>query len=222
VVTHSRSHRDRLAKFSGRADIHLIPHGICLPAACPSAPERPAVLTLGRLSARKGGPALLAAIPRVFARVPDLNWTIVGASETHPLVREFRAAHPEIPRARIVFHEFLDGAEVDTLYAQTTVYASASVYESFGLTFVEAMARGLPVVGCATSAMTEIITDEQTGLLVPPADPVPFADAVVRLLQDVPLRTRLGAEGRRVAVERFGAERMAAGIEAWYRDVLAS
>jgi glycosyltransferase involved in cell wall biosynthesis len=222
VVTHSRGHRDRLEKIYGRGDIHLIPHGIRLPAGCASAPEESAVLTLGRLSPRKGGPALLAAIPRVFAQVPDLTWTIVGAPETHPLVQEFRVAHPEIPRERVVFHEFLGSAEVDTLYAQTTVYASASVYESFGLTFVEAMARGLPVVGCATSAMTEIITHEQTGLLVPPADPVPFAEAVVRLLHDVPLRTRLGAEGRRVAVERYGAERMAVEIEAWYREVLAS
>jgi glycosyltransferase involved in cell wall biosynthesis len=221
VVTHSRSHRDRLAKIYGRTDIHLIPHGIRLPAECATAPEKPAVLTLGRLSPRKGGSALLAAIPRVFAQVPDLTWTIVGAAETHPLVQEFRASNPGIPRERVLFHEFLGAAEIDTLYAQSTVYASASVYESFGLTFVEAMARGLPVVGCAVSAMTEIITHGQTGLLVPAADPVPFADAVIRLLNDVPLRTRLGAEGRRVAIERYGAERMASEIEAWYRDVLA-
>jgi len=221
VVTHSRAHRDRLAKVYDRADIHFIPHGICIPAKRTTAPEKPGVLTLGRLSSRKGGPALLAAIPWVFAQVPELTWTVVGAAEAHPLVREFRAAHPGIPRERVVFHEFLGAAEIDSLYAQTTVYASASVYESFGLTFVEAMARGLPVVGCATSAMTEIISHEQTGLLVPPAEAVPFADAVVRLLLDVPLRTQLGAEGRRVAVERYAADRMAGEIEAWYREVLA-
>jgi glycosyltransferase involved in cell wall biosynthesis len=221
VVTHSRAHRGRSAKIYGRADIQLIPHGIRIPAERTSMPADPAVLTLGRLSPRKGGPALLAAIPLVFAQVPNLTWTIVGAAEAHPLVQALRAAHPALPRERVVFHEFLGSAEIDALYAEATVYASASVYESFGLTFVEAMARGLPVVGCATSAMTEIITHEQTGLLVPPAEPAPFAEAVTRLLQDAPLRARLGAEGRQVAVAQYSAERMATDIEAWYRQVLA-
>ena len=179
------------------------------------------MLTLGRLRARKGAATLLAAIPLVLARVPEAVWTVVGASEDDPLVVEFRTAHPELTRDRVVFHRFLEGAELDACYDTATVYASPSVYESFGLTFVEAMARGIPVVGCNTSAMPEVVTHERTGLLVPPAAAEPFADAVSRLLLDAGLRARLGTEGRRVAAEKFNDERMAADIEAWYREVLA-
>lgn len=220
VVTHSRSHRDRLAEIYGLANIHLIPHGIRLPALRSCEPVRPAVLTLGRLRARKGGTTLLAAIPRVLARVPEATWTVVGAGEEDPLVEQFRAENPGLGRERVVFHKFLEGVELDACYDATTVYASASVYESFGLTFVEAMARGIPVVGCDTSAMPEVIEHDRTGLLVPPAAPEPFADAISQLLLDAGLRARLGAEAGRVAAEKFTAERMAADIEAWYRKVL--
>lgn len=220
VVTHSRAHRERLAALYGLPKIHLIPHGIRLPPLREVEPARPAVLTLGRLSPRKGGPALLESIARVLAQRPETTWTGVGAAEEHPLVQRFRAEHPDLTASRVIFHEFIDGAELEALYDAATVYASASVYESFGLTFVEAMGRGVPVVGCATSAMVELIEHERTGLLVPPAEPAPFADAVLRLLGDAPLRARLGAEGRRVTVERYSADRMAADIEAWYREVL--
>ena len=137
------------------------------------------------------------------------------------MVRRFHEQHPRIPRERVVFHEFVDGDELTALYASATVYASASVYESFGLTFVEAMARGIPVVGCATSSMNEIIAHERTGLLVPPTDAPAFAGAVTRLLKDATLRRALGDEGRRVCVEKYTDARMAADIEAWYRDVLS-
>lgn len=221
VVTHSVSHRDRLAKIYDLSGIHIIPHGIALPPCREAEPAEPAVLTLGRLTARKGGPTLLAAIPLIHAAVPEASFTIVGASDAHPLARRFREEHSQIPRERVIFHEFVDGDALAALYASATVYASASVYESFGLTFVEAMARGIPVVGCATSSMNEIIAHERTGLLVPALDAPAFAAAVTRLLADPALRRRLGAEGRRVCVEKYTAARMAADIEAWYRDVLS-
>ena len=221
VVTHSIAHGDRLAKSYALSGIHIIPHGIPLPPCREAEPAAPTVLTLGRLNARKGGPTLLAAIPLVHAAAPAATFIIVGAGEEHPLVRGFREEHPGIPRERVVFHEFVDGDALAALYASATVYASASVYESFGLTFVEAMARGIPVVGCATSSMNEIIAHEGTGLLVPPLDAPAFAAAIASLLADAALRRKLGAEGRRVCVGKYTADRMAADIEAWYRDVLS-
>ena len=220
VVTHSTSHRDRLASIYGLPEIYLIKHGIQLPGARVQQISPLSVLTIGRLSERKGGATLLASIPRVYEQVPGVTFTIVGATDEEPVMRNFRDAYPSIPHASVVCRGFVSEAELDALYEATAVYASASIYESFGLTFVEAMARGKPVVGCAISAMNEIIAHETTGLLVPPGAPESFASAIVRLLRDAPLRARLGHEGRRVALKEYNAERMGAEIEAWYRDVL--
>ncbi len=221
VVTHSRAHRDRLAKSYALDGIEIIPHGIDLPEARTAEPAQPLVLTLGRLNARKGGTTLLAAIPIIHAAAPDTTFVIVGADDDHPLARQFRVEHRHIPRERVVFHRFLAGEELAALYASATVYASASIYESFGLTFVEAMARSIPVVGCATSAINELIEPEINGLLVPPSDPESFARAILRLLQDAPLRQRLGARGRESVEKHYTSERMAADIERWYRSVLS-
>jgi len=220
VVTHSLAHRERAVGLYGRDDIHVIPHGIFLPAPRESEPEPKRVLTLGRLNARKGGVFLMEAMAAVLGKRRDVVWTVCGASEQDPLVRKFRAEHPEIPVENAVFREFVDEQELQRLYRQATVYASASIYESFGLTFVEAMAHRVPVVGCNVSAIPEIIRNEVNGLLVPPADSASLANAVLRLLDNAMLRAQLSETGLRDAVERFSAERMGAAIEAWYQTVL--
>ncbi len=219
VVTHSAAHRDALMKTYGLTDVHLIPHGIPIPPPRDAEPAAPMVLSIGRLNARKGGPTLIAAIPRVLADAPRARFVVVGAGEDHPLVKQFRAEHPTLGE-RVRFLDFASAEELAALHASATVYASASVYESFGLTFVEAMARSVPVVGCAVSAMPEVISHEETGLLVPPNDAPAFASAILRLLDDDALRLRLGTAARHAAETRFSDERMATDIESWYQSIL--
>jgi glycosyltransferase involved in cell wall biosynthesis len=221
VVTHSRAHLERVARSYRLAGIHLIPHGIRLPPERSEEPPARSVLARNRVTPRKGGRTLLEAIPRVLAEVPEAKFTVIGADETDAMVREFRVAKGRLPEGSVNFIRFVEYGDLAAYYKDSMVYASAAVYESFGLTLVEAMAHSVPVVGCATSAIQEVIQDEQTGLLVPPNDPAQFAAAIVRLIKDKPLRERLGSQGRRMAVEKYGAERMARAIEEWFAEVLA-
>lgn len=220
VVTHSNSHRDRLSMAYGLKDIQLITHGIQMPKIRAGEPANLSVLVIGPLTARKGGDTLLAAIAQVCTQITGVAFTIVGTSDDDSSVRRFRDEHPTLTQERLVCIGFVSNGELDALFATASVYASASIYESFGLTFVEAMARGIPVVGCAISAMNEIIANGRTGLLVPPSDPEAFAAAIISLLLDAPLRNRLGDQGRQVAVEHYSAERMAFEMELWYRKIL--
>jgi glycosyltransferase involved in cell wall biosynthesis/peptidoglycan/xylan/chitin deacetylase (PgdA/CDA1 family) len=220
VVTHSKAHRDRLAKTYNLPGVHLIPHGISFPKTDRKHHSALSVLTIGHLTVRKGGATLLAAIPKVCAAVPEVTFVLVGANEEEAAVRAFRAANPSLGSDRVACRGFVSEDDLNGLYASTTVYASASVYESFGLTFVEAMARGVPVVGCATSAMNEIIDDGQTGLLVPPEDPAAFADAIIRLLRDPAKCEAMGKQGRQKVLEKYTVERMAVSVEGWYKKVL--
>lgn len=220
VVTHSTPHRDQIAKTTGLRPIEVIPHGIEIPPLSDGPRDSDEILSIGRLTARKGAATLLAAAARVVGRQPSARFTIAGSDERHPLARAFRAEHPEIDPGRVTFPGFVSDGELQALFGRAAIYASASVYESFGLTFIEAMARGIPVVGCATSAMTEIIADGETGLLVPPLDPAAFGDAILRLLGDPALRGRMGEAGREAVLARYSAERMGESIERWYRAVL--
>ena len=98
---------------------------------------------------------------------------------------------------------------------------SRSGTESFPLSIVEAMLAELPVVATAVGSVTEAVRDGETGLIVPVDDPEALRRALRLLLDDPGLRQEMGRRGRRRALERFTAERMVAGFEELYREVLA-
>ena len=75
--------------------------------------------------------------------------------------------------------------------------------EGFGVTCLEAMAHGKPVVASAVGGLLDLVVDGETGLLVPPRDPAALRRALERLLSDPELRRRLGAAARERARERF-------------------
>jgi glycosyltransferase involved in cell wall biosynthesis len=92
--------------------------------------------------------------------------------------------------------------------------------EPFGITFVEAMYAGIPVVAAAHGGSLEIVTPE-TGLLVPPNDPAATADALARLIDDASLRARLGAAGPARARELSDPERQMSRLHDVLREVAA-
>jgi glycosyltransferase involved in cell wall biosynthesis len=99
------------------------------------------------------------------------------------------------------------------------VFAMPSLWEGFGLVFLEAMAAGKPVVSTAVSAIPEVVQDGVTGLLVPPREAESLARAILALLTD-PARARCMGEAGRVRLqERFTEERMIDEIEHLYFEL---
>src|SRR5262249_20855580 len=95
-------------------------------------------------------------------------------------------------------------AEVERLLERASVLVAPCEREGFGLAAAEAMAFGRPVVAASGGALLDLVTDGETGLLVPPRDAPAMRAAVERLLADPELRERLGAASRAYARERFG------------------
>ncbi|HEY7030765.1 MAG TPA: glycosyltransferase family 4 protein [Thermomicrobiales bacterium] len=93
--------------------------------------------------------------------------------------------------------------------------------EPFGIVLIEAMASGRPVVASRIGGIPDVVDDEQTGLLVPPADPRALRDAIARLLSDCELRRRMGQEATR-RVDRFREATVVPRIEQIYQDAIAS
>jgi glycosyltransferase involved in cell wall biosynthesis len=178
----------------------VIPNGVRVPDEV-GAPAEPAeVLYVGRLSPEKNVDTLVEA-------VGDLNLVVAGDG---PL----RDRAPNALGA--VSH-----AEVERLLERASVVVAPCEREGFGLAAAEAMAFGRPVVAAAGGALLELVTDGETGLLVPPRDAPALRAAVERLLGDGELRERFGAAARRRARDRFGWDAVVERTLEVYREAAA-
>lgn len=162
--------------------------------AVPRPGARPTVLAVARMYPRKRLVDLLDAAAALRPRIPGLEVRIVGEGPESGAVR---AHHTRLG---------LDGTVTllgdVSLLALAVEYVSAqcfclpSVQEGFGIAFAEAMAAGLPVVGCRVAAVPELVEDGVTGLLVSPRRPAELAAAIDALLGDEARRKTLGEAGR--------------------------
>jgi glycosyltransferase involved in cell wall biosynthesis len=161
----------------------VIPNGVRIPDEVGPPADPSEVLYVGRLSPEKNVGTLVEALG-------DLNLVVAGDGPLRDLVPNALGAVPH--------------AEVERLLERAAVVVAPSDREGFGLAAAEAMAFGRPVVAAAGGGLLELISDGETGLLVPPRDPEALRTAVERLLADPELRERLGQAARARARERFG------------------
>lgn len=162
--------------------------------------REPAILFVGKNFVPKGGPELLEAFAEVRREHPRAQLWIVSSS-----------APASLPEG-VTFHGLLDKEALARLYATASVFALPTLREAFGLSFVEAMTFALPVVATRIEAVPEIVSDGETGHLVPPRDPAALARALRALLADPAEARRLGNAGRARALARFGWARAAAAM----------
>jgi glycosyltransferase involved in cell wall biosynthesis len=152
------------------------------------------VLYLGRISFEKRLDVLLEAFGMMERK--DAVLVIAGGG---PYIQNFKDLARSMGLKSVVFTGFIKDADVGSAYASADVFASASDTETFGLTFVEAMNAGCPVVGVRRLGAKEVIREGKTGLLVEPSDPSALARAIERLLTDRKLHDRMGKEGKKAA-----------------------
>ncbi|HEX2073284.1 MAG TPA: glycosyltransferase family 4 protein [Geodermatophilus sp.] len=162
--------------------------------------RRAALLSVGNWVARKGLLDLLEAVSRLPEDAVTLH--LVGDPDPEPgyaaRVRA-RISAPDLA-GRVVVHGPLPVSRVAALYAAADVFALASSREPYGTVYGEAMAAGLPVVGYAAGNLPHLARDGEEGLVVPPGDVAALTEALRRMVDDEPLRARLGtAAARRAA-----------------------
>lgn len=173
----------------------------------------PVLVNVGALVDHKGQRYLIDAMALVQRRIPDAHLVIFGEGELRPhLERQVRERHLDK-------HVQLPGfrADVMQLVKSADLFVMSSVTEGLGSTVLDAMAAGLAVVGTRAGGIPEAIVDGVTGVLVAPADAQGLADEIVRLLEDAPLRQRMGQAGLARVREHFGVSQLLEGTLTAYR-----
>ena len=187
----------------------VIPNGVLVPPAADPGDRDHTVVFIGRHDPRKGLSVLLNAWPEIHSRT-GARLRVVGAD---PLAVRLLLSRNRVSDEGIDVLGFLSQEDLTRELLGTKVLAAPSIgMESFGMVLTRAFACAVPVVSSDIDGYRDVMTAE-TGLLVPPGDPAALAEGIVRLLEDEPLRQRLGTAARAVAVERYAwdsiAERLA-------------
>jgi glycosyltransferase involved in cell wall biosynthesis len=164
----------------------------------------------------KGFRYLLRALKMLDGSVP-YHLTVVQ----RPRSREARRLVELLGlRGRVSYLEGLTQQQLVCVYARAQLLVSPSLYEGFGLPAAEALACGTPVVATTAGALGEIVEDGVSGLLVPPGQAEPLAEAIRRLLEDPEGCRAMGEAGSRHIRERFSWRRTAEETLALYDEVL--
>ena len=208
--------------------VSIVPCGVDTSVFTPRGPvaprsDRKRLLVLGRLVERKGQDDAV----RALRAVPDAELVVVGgpppdAVDADPEVRRLRAVAAEEGVAdRLVFAGAVPRADVPAWVRSADVVLAVPWYEPFGITPLEAMACGRPVVATAVGGLVDTVADGVTGELVPPRDPERLGEALAALLADDERRAAYGAAGVKRARARYRWSRVVADTEAVYRQVRA-
>ena len=181
-----------------------------------SAPDEKLVIHISNLRPVKQVDSVVRVFARIRAHVPA-RLLIVGEGP------ELGRAEQLINELGVAAHVELVGEAQDVtgLLSVSDLFLLPSLQESFGLSALEAMACGVPVVASNVGGLPEVVIDGVTGFLHPPSEVEQMAESAIRILSDPALHARMAADGVRLATERFSAGRIVPQYEALYERALA-
>lgn len=214
--------RDSILPIVGKEKILVAPCGVDTSVFTPATtPSGKYILCVGRFSdPRKNVRLLLSSYAHLLSccqNVPDLY--LVGDSPTEDnrrLIKRLGISH----RVRLLGSQ--DQKSLADLYRHAQFFVLSSNEEGLGIVILEAMASGLAVISTDCGGPATMVKIGQTGFLTPVGDSEAMCEAMAKLLNDPVLRMRMGAEGRRIAEERFSTQAAGKVFLDKYDDVLGT
>jgi glycosyltransferase involved in cell wall biosynthesis len=230
VIVQAREEIDDLVRLGVPRDrMVLVPSGVNTDRfaadgpSVPRDPDRRRILTVARLVERKGIEDLIRALPGV----PRAELIVVGGAPEAELGADAyaRKLHRLARTCRVDDRVRLAGAVpahvMPSWYRSADILAATPWYEPFGLTALEAMACGVPVVASSVGGLADTVVHGVTGDLVPPRDPVVLAHTLRRLLDDDGRRAAYGAAAVDRAAHSYAWSRIAGRLAAVYANATA-
>lgn len=170
---------------------------------------RKVVLKVSWIIPEKGHDDLLAAVPAVIAKEPNVHFVFAGEGRHRD--RYMAEAERSEIREHVTFTGMIDDPIASGVYASADIVCQLSRWqEAFGWTNTEAMLCGKPVIATRVGGVPEIVEAGESGLLIEPRQPRQVAESILRLLADPDLRQRMGARGRQIVEEKFNLRKTVA------------
>lgn len=196
---------------------HFIHHGInkIIPGNNASNFIPNQLVIIGRLEKVKGHAFLLNAMPEIIQKIPAAKLLIIGdGNEKNKLEKQIEKL--EI-KNQVIFMGYKNNPE--TFIQQSHIVVQPSLFEAFGLVFIEAFALKVPVIAFNAPAANEIITDNETGILTPLFNSHMLAQNIITLLQNSAERMRITENAYQKYLNYYSAERMIKETADWYNSI---
>jgi glycosyltransferase involved in cell wall biosynthesis len=155
---------------------------------------------------------LIASVPRIRTRYPDVEFQIVGDGRCREQLMKLATALGVLPQVRFMGHR----DDVPAILSESDLFVLPSESEASPNVILEAMAAGLPVVASNVGGIPELVTDGVTGSLVPPADSDALAAALLDLLDHPGRATAFGQAGRARIEQEHSFDRTVVQFETLY------
>jgi glycosyltransferase involved in cell wall biosynthesis len=166
-------------------------------------PDDLAILSVGRLYARKGLFTLIESMPAVVKHFPNAKFIISGKGQSDEMRKLIAHADKLGVKNNIIFTGYYPDRKLPKLYQAADVFAFSTFYEHHPFAVLEALATGLPVVTTTVGGIPETITSGKNGFLVEPFNPRLFGEKILYLLEHPEEATEMGAWARKTVLERF-------------------
>jgi glycosyltransferase involved in cell wall biosynthesis len=213
ITTHTNATKDFLVRVGadGRK-IFVIPTGVDVQTFVPmsdssfrlkhGADGKILILSVSRLHPYKGLNYLIHSMEKVVSVNRNVHLVILGKGHQEDYLRSLiETLH--LQNHVTIDTEVISNDKMPAVYASVDLYVQPSIIEPFGISVLEAMACGKPVVGATVGGMLDTVVDNQTGFLVSPADVQSLADRIIYLCKDNKLREEFGQRGRDRALSLF-------------------
>lgn len=198
----------------------LVPFGVDTRQFVPSKKKRPqpTILFLANLLRRKGLQFLLQAMPMILENIPETQLIVVGGG---PSDAYFEDLTEELGISSCVkFMGPVAHNKTVDWYQECDLYCLPSLGEPFGISLLEAMSCGKPVVTTRAGGVPDFIEDGQCGYLVPPRDSQALAAAIIKILTNRSLAEKMGAYNRDLCVKDYDWEIIVDKLEKVYKEVV--
>jgi phosphatidylinositol alpha-1,6-mannosyltransferase len=180
----------------------------------------PLILTVSRLWATKNIETGLKAFRILLEHVPDALYMIIGDGPSENALRRLSSSLG-IDNHCIFISDSAAGQQIGRFYSACDAFLFTAINEPWGLTILEAMAAGKPVVASSHGGPTEFVEDGRTGMLVNELDPESCAAALVQILQNRSLANEIGTRAAAKA-SQYSWENMALAYDRIYTQALGS
>ncbi len=180
-----------------------------------------AIVSVGRLYARKGLFTLIESIPAVTKRFPNAKFIISGKGQSDEMQKLISHAERCGVRANIIFTGYTPDKKLPRLYQAADVFAFSTFYEHHPFAVLEAMATGLPVLTTRVGGISETIDSGRNGFLVEPFNERQFSDRILYLLEHPSEAAEIGRLARKTIVAQLDWRIVVKDAMAVYEEALA-